>query len=110
LAGIASAAGRKVLQIIGSLVLVGVLAAGYFAYQYFTHDTDLAKAGDCLVGNSGKNIKTIDCEDGKAQWKVLARVSSEAGCNTYKDTDATMSHTGGRRSSSYVLCLQEIKK
>lgn len=109
LAGIASAAGKKLLQIVGSLVLAGVIAAGYFAYKYFSGDTDLAKAGDCLVGNSGSNIKTIDCSDPKAQWKVLARVSSEAGCNPYKETDATMTSTG-RRSSSYVLCLQEIKK
>jgi hypothetical protein len=109
LAGIASAAGRKLLQIVGSLILAGVLAAGYFAYKYFTHDTSLAKAGDCLVGDNGNDIKTISCSDGKAKWKVLARVSTEAGCNPYKDTDATMTSTG-RRSNSYVLCLQEIKK
>jgi len=112
-----STVGKKVLRGLLSLLVMAVIAGGYFAYKYFSGDADLAKVGDCMVGENDNDIKTVDCTDGKAKWKVVGRLdggsnsaSVEVDCKAYPTAEAVVYTTGGRRSSGYRLCLEEIKK
>jgi hypothetical protein len=61
------------------IVLVVVLVGGYL-YKVFTNDAELAKVGDCITENAdANNMKTVDCTDATAAYKVVAVVDGTAG-------------------------------
>jgi hypothetical protein len=61
------------------IILVVVLVGGYL-YKVFTNDTELAKVGDCVTeAVKAEDMKTIDCADAKAAYKVVAVVDGTAG-------------------------------
>jgi hypothetical protein len=117
LSAILSGLGRSALRLVLGLVVIGVLAGGFFIYKIVTHNADLAKAGDCLTSGNGdaNKMKTVGCDKADAKYKVLGRVSGSAtsatvdgSCTQWDQTEAAMYTTGGG-SKGYVLCLQEIK-
>jgi hypothetical protein len=60
--------------LIYGIILVVVLLGGYL-YKVFTNDAELAKVGDCITENADANdMKTVDCTDGKAAFKVVGVV------------------------------------
>ena len=116
MASILSLLGGKALRFVLALVGIGVLAGGFYVYKLVTGDTDVAKAGQCLTDNANANdIKTIDCSDGKAKWKILGRIDGsnsgavEVVCKDYPTAEAAINASGSRRQG-YVLCLEAIKR
>ncbi len=113
-----AAIGKRVGAAFGKRILVYgigfvVLAGGGLAYKYFTGDPELAKAGNCVTDAPNANdMKTIGCGDGKAAFKVLARISgnyttfsAEKACEAYPTATDYLFSTG---SKGYVLCLEAI--
>src|SRR6266540_2117670 len=41
-----------------------------------------AKVGDCMVGQSAKALKKIDCGDSKAEWTVVGRLEGKTEAET----------------------------
>lgn len=71
-------------SILGRILVYGiiliVLAVGTYLFKVFTNDTELAKVGDCVTeAPKAEDMKTIDCTDAKAAYKVLAVVDGTAG-------------------------------
>lgn len=113
-----SSLGQRALRTVMGLVGVAVLAGGYMAYKYFTNDTDLAGVGDCITAAaSADDMKTVDCTDATANYKVVGRAegsytdsTASAVCNAYPSTTDVFLAQGAGKQRGYVLCLEATKK
>jgi len=112
--------GRKVRNLILRIVAVpAVLIIGGAIWAVASGDPDMAKTGDCLVGQTGDDIKIVGCDDATAEWKVVGEVDnvSEADFNaTENDTSCTAYATstasfwaGRKGGNGDVLCLEPMK-
>ncbi|RSS81376.1 hypothetical protein [Streptomyces sp. WAC06614] len=106
---------KKILRIIGAVVLVVVFAVGYWASQ---DDADHAKAGDCLKNNgtiASPDLQVVKCGGADAKYKVVEVIQDTADsskCEGKSDMGYYEQTRGGRRSSGkqFVLCIDEVKK
>lgn len=97
---------RPVLIIVGAVFLVLVTIAGFFIVRA---DSDNAKVGDCLTGES---YRRVSCEDNAARWRVVGRVDVDpvegadlaSACRAYTDADFAYEKTSGGKAS-VILCL-----
>jgi hypothetical protein len=109
-----------VKRIIGILVVAAVVGLGGLAWKYMTGAPETAKVGDCLAGNSEKDLKTVKCDDAKAQHKVVGKLEdkTEAEFDAASDTNPCTAFPtaesafweGKKGGKGYILCLEPIKK
>lgn len=107
-----------VKRIVGALVVFAVISIGGVAWAYLTGAPETAKAGDCLSGQSAEELKTVDCADATAEYKVVGKVenkteaefdtNAESICAAYP-TFQTAYWEGKKNGSGYVLCLEPVK-
>lgn len=100
-------------KIIGFIVTVLIIAAvGFFAYNNFKSNPDRAKVGDCVQWNSESDVKVVDCDSDKAQYRVEVRVNNstdQAACDSNFDTDLVL-YTEKGSGRDYVLCVSLVLK
>ncbi len=110
----ARASGRRVGVLIAVLVLVAVaVVAGIIGFVRSRPTPANAKVGDCMVGQSAKALKKIDCGDSKAEWTVVGRLEGKTEAET-KDVEQTCAQwpetkvlfwRKERGTTGFVLCL-----
>ncbi|MEV1288983.1 hypothetical protein [Micromonospora sp. NPDC049679] len=105
-------------RVIGAVVAFAVIALGGLAWKQLTGAPETAKAGDCMVGQSADKLKTVECGDAKAEWKVSGKVDNKseseandanAMCAAYPASEVAY-WEGEKGGKGYVLCLEPIKK
>lgn len=116
----AAAAGKGVAKrVVGAIIGVAIVAGGGLAWKYLSGDPEVAKAGDCLVGETAEDLKIVKCDDPTAQWKVVGVVDGKT--ETEFDTDLegicaaypTMQvgfWSGKRGGKGDVLCMEPVTK
>ncbi|GIH09950.1 hypothetical protein Rhe02_80170 [Rhizocola hellebori] len=66
-------------RIIGSIIVIAVIAGGGLAYKYLTGDVTIAKVGDCItetVKPDASDAKVVDCSKPEAKNKVIGIVEN----------------------------------
>ncbi|MEV6732583.1 MULTISPECIES: hypothetical protein [unclassified Streptomyces] len=105
----------KILKIIAGVVVVIMVAVGYFASR---DDADKAEVGDCLT-NKGSTVtpdlQVVKCGGANAEFKVVKVIPDTLDtkqCQGKSDIGYQEQMRGSRRSSGkqFVLCIDEIKK
>jgi hypothetical protein len=93
------------------LVLVIVALVGVLARH---NSLDGAKVGSCVRGQSGDDLKVVDCAQSH-DWTVIGRMEGRTEAQFNADADLAICHSaagtqaqfwrGGRGQTGYVLCL-----
>ncbi|MEV7229381.1 MULTISPECIES: hypothetical protein [Polymorphospora] len=103
-------------QIIGVVVVLVVIAVGGFIWNNLTGAPSTANVGDCMVGQSADDLKTIDCGDATAEWKVVGKISDkteieakdvETVCAAHPTTQVNY-WEGKPGAKGDVLCLEPV--
>jgi hypothetical protein len=93
------------------LVVIAVVVAPFAIYAGMD-EPNQAKVGDCMAGQSKSDLRTVDCGDPAAQWKVLARLEGKTeadfnndACSATAGTQASFYQDGRRLRKGFILCL-----
>jgi hypothetical protein len=112
---------RRLLRYAALFLLL--YGGAYVLYQFNRpHDPDLARAGDCVSGDTNHSVQRVECTDTKVKWRIegiIKKVSQRQFqdsqsdvCARYpKSTAAFFKQTGsaGSERIGYVLCLSKAK-
>ncbi|GAA3731517.1 hypothetical protein GCM10022225_11730 [Plantactinospora mayteni] len=98
------------------VVLFGIaVLVAPFAIYLGLDEPNQAEAGDCMAGQTVSELRTVDCADGAAQWKVLARLEgkteadhNDAACAAHPETEASFFEDGRRFAKGFILCLGPV--
>jgi len=123
-----SALGGGLLRILGSVLVIALIAGGFYLYRSIAHkdDTINAKVGDCIKSDAltsttakeVKNTKIVKCDDASADYKVVGVVDGKTEiqfdaddkiCSAYPTTESALWQGVSGRTGS-VLCLAPNKK
>jgi hypothetical protein len=107
-----------VKRVIGAVVVFAVIGLGGLAWKHLTGAPETAKAGECMVGQSADTLKTVDCGDAKAEWKIAGKVDNKSESEADDAAAMCAAHPtsevayweGEKGGKGYVLCLAPIKK
>ncbi|MEV4757440.1 hypothetical protein AB0J86_20305 [Micromonospora sp. NPDC049559] len=113
-----SAAGIvKVLVV--ALLAFGAVVAGGLAWKYVNSVPETAAVGECMVGQNENDIKTIKCDDPKAEHKVVGKIegkmtesqftASKNPCPDFPTAERAF-WSGKKGDKGDVLCLEPIKR
>jgi hypothetical protein len=116
----AASAGKGVVKrVVGAVIGVAIVAGGGLAFKYLSGDPEVAKAGDCLVGETAEDLKIVKCDDPTAQWKVAGVVDGkteaefdtnlEEICAAYPSTQGGF-WSGRKGGTGDVLCMEPVTK
>ncbi|QQC90333.1 hypothetical protein [Streptomyces alfalfae] len=98
------------LRIAGAVVVVIMIAVGYFASQ---DDADTAKVGDCLksASSSSQRMEVVDCSSSEAESKVIKKIdghftqfSAETECRKVEGATGFYAETG--KGDEFLLCTK----
>lgn len=106
---------KKALVRLGILVgVIVVLIIGGVVYRHVSGSPDVAKAGDCMTGQTGDTLKVVACTSSTAQWTVVGKVDNQAqstgisgmdsACDPFPTAEASF-WKGSDGGKGYVLCL-----
>lgn len=126
---------NKALSIIGSIVVLVLVAVGFIAVKYFLREganevssqvegkTDIAEVDDCTTEFTNKittdasDVKVVDCDDPKAFFKVVKREEDPSGtdgeaagyeiCKGTPAADFIYLESGGK--IDWVICLDPLE-
>jgi hypothetical protein len=111
-------AGRSRVRLIFTAIIVAAaIVFGIVAFIKSRSEPAATKVGDCMVGQTAKTLKKIDCSDGTAEWKVVGRVADkteaettvEDTCTQWPDTEVVY-WQGKKGQKGFALCLAPTKK
>jgi hypothetical protein len=110
--------GRGVAKrIIGALAVFAIIAVGGIVWRYLNGDPATANVGSCLIEAKAEDMKTVDCTDSKAAYKVVGKIegkteaeftASDNPCTAYATAESAL--WGEEGSKGYILCLEPVKK
>ncbi|HEX5595862.1 MAG TPA: hypothetical protein VFX61_07580 [Micromonosporaceae bacterium] len=114
-----SSGGKKILSILGVIVVVVVIGFFKFGVRSLFGDELLdAKVGDCLVGQTEKDLKVVKCDDPTAEWKVVGTVSGKTEaefnaaddgfCGAYPDFEIAY-WEGTKGKAGNILCMEPVQ-
>ncbi len=102
---------KKVLRIVGFIVIAIVIAVGKWFWGQT--DAETASVGSCMK-NEGTQIspdlKTVDCSSTDAKYEVVEKfdnTSDDSKCETVKEAEIAYYQTGD--GHDVVLCLKQVK-
>lgn len=122
-----SGAGKKVLSILGTLVVVLVVIGLKLGLggAFDKDETAETKVGDCIGAlpqmaegeTKEADAEVVKCDDASAQYSVVGRVEnlteakaqSDSVCTPYKEAEASYLVTKDGKKY-YVLCLKPVAK
>ncbi|MFC6020027.1 hypothetical protein ACFP2T_28015 [Plantactinospora solaniradicis] len=95
------------------VVLFGIaILVAPFAIYFGLDEPNQAEVGDCMAGQSASELRTVECTDAAAEWKVLGRLTgkteadhNDAACAAYPETEASFYEDGRRFRKGFILCL-----
>jgi hypothetical protein len=94
------------------VLLVIVILVAPFAIYFGLDEPSQAEVGDCMAGASATDLRTVECTDAAADWKVLGRLTgkteadfTDAACAAFPATEVSFFEDGRRFSKGYILCL-----
>jgi hypothetical protein len=98
------------------LFVVALLVAPVAIYMGLD-EPNQAEVGDCMAGKDASDLRTVECTDAAAQWRVLGRLegktesdyNSETACAAFPDTAASFYQDGRRLRKGFILCLGPAK-
>ena len=97
-----------------------VLLVGGLVWSLATGDPELAKQGDCLLGQNADDMKIVGCDDATAEWTVVGKIDNvreetfnaseeDTSCTGYPTATASF-WSGTKGGNGDVLCLEPITK
>lgn len=110
---------RAVLWLVGIVVLLVVVAAGWYGSRT---DPDNAEVGDCITGSTKDDLKVVDCADTATttKWKIVDRLGGQAESEFREKKTVGEICTAAPNASraiwigegvfGYVLCLERVAK
>lgn len=107
--------GKKLVRILG-VVVVGILVlAVKFGIGWFASETDAetTSVGACMHNDgtdSSADLNEVDCSSSDAQYKVVKKfddTSDDSKCEAV--SEATISYIQSGAGHDVVLCLKEVK-
>ncbi|MFE1909810.1 LppU/SCO3897 family protein [Streptomyces anandii] len=107
--------GKKALRIVGSIVVLIIVAGVKFGIGWWASETDAetTSVGSCMHNDgtdTHADLNEVDCSSGKAQYKVVQKFdgsTDENKCRAVSDATISYVQTGG--GHDVVLCLKEAK-
>ena len=98
------------------LVAVALLVAPFAIYLGLDEPSQ-ASVGECMTGQSATDLRTVECTDPAATWRVLDRLNGktesdydEAACGAHPDTAASFYQDGRRFRKGFILCLGAVNQ
>ncbi|MFF9406054.1 hypothetical protein ACF1B0_11045 [Streptomyces anandii] len=111
----AKSGSKKVLRIVGSIVVLIIVAGVKFGIGWWSSETDAetTSVGACMHNDgtdTNADLNEVDCSSSKAQYKVVQKFDGSTDENKCKDvSDATISYVQSGGGHDVVLCLKEAK-
>jgi hypothetical protein len=101
---------KKQLRPFLFILLMGVVVSLAYGAQYLVGSADVAKVGQCMNDDPAPIMRTTDCDNERAKWKIVGRtegdnIPADEACAAYPQTSTYLERTG--RGEDYVLCLTE---
>jgi len=108
-------AGKKVLRIVGVIVVAVIIGVIKFGINFWANETDAetTSVGACMHNDgtdSNADLNEVDCSSSDAQYKVVKKfddTTDETKCEAV--TEATISYAQYGNGHDVVLCLNEVK-
>lgn len=106
---------KKMIRIIGTVIVGIVVLALKFGLGWFASETDAetTSVGSCMHNDgtdSNADLNEVDCSSSDAQYKVVQKFDGSSDENKCKDvTEATISYIQSGGGHDVVLCLKEAK-
>lgn len=107
-----------VRRLIGAVVVFAVVSVGGIAWAYLSDAPETAEIGDCLTGRTADSLRTVDCADPAAAYRVVGKVedrteaefvaSDVARLCAAQPTARNAYWEGKKGGKGYVLCLEPV--
>ncbi|WP_147456953.1 LppU/SCO3897 family protein [Micromonospora pisi] len=98
------------------LLAVAILVAPFAIYLGLDEPSQ-ANVGECMAGQSVNDLRTVECTDPAATWRVLDRLDDKTetdydngACGAHPDTAASFYQDGRRFRKGFILCLGAVKE
>lgn len=107
--------GKKMVRLIGTVIVGIVVIALKFGLGWFGSETDAetTSVGSCMHNDgtdSKADLNEVDCSSNDAQYKVVKKFDGTSDDTKCKDvTDAPIAYIQSGGGHDVVLCLKETK-
>ncbi|MGV9250706.1 LppU/SCO3897 family protein [Streptomyces sp. NPDC003697] len=107
--------GKKLLRILGVIVVAVIIGVIKFGIGWWASETDAetTSVGACMHNDgsdSNADLNEVDCSSSEAQYKVVQKfdnTSDDSKCEAVKDAEIAYYQSGNNHD--VVLCLKQTK-